>query len=364
MVRPPFWHVVRRGILGWLWVGLLAGAVLGLATASTGGQVGREISSCWCRAGSRTRWPPGWWAGRRGLVLRVGEWVLLRPGGRAGRWPDGRARPAPAPYRRGGDPPLIACPGGPGSRRRGCGRVARGRGDLPADGDGVRTVIALLLGQSEGALVGAVAGVIGAPFFAASADYTSGSSSVQWAVCQRRLRERSAPNQGIRRSARTAVLVGLGTGLLYLLALSAVSALLASVPTVAQGWPVDWRADYPPSSWGRSPVGCCTPSSGASRSGAMPASHTPPCAWSCGARAVFPCRPWTSWTTPPGGPSCAGRVGDTSSCTASSRSTSPLRGREPRRGAPHDQNEAPRQNLSSLPLPIGSAQSGGLVTPR
>ena len=31
---------------------------------------------------------------RRGPVLRVGEWLLLRPGGWAGRWADGRARPA------------------------------------------------------------------------------------------------------------------------------------------------------------------------------------------------------------------------------------------------------------------------------
>ena len=105
------------------------------------------------------------------------------------------------------------------------------------------TVIALLLGQGEGVLVGAVAGVIGAPFFAAFGGLHFGLLfGAVGGLVSGELRERSAPNQGIRRSARTAVLVGLGTGLLYVLALSAVSALLASVLTVTQGWPVDWRA--------------------------------------------------------------------------------------------------------------------------
>jgi eukaryotic-like serine/threonine-protein kinase len=103
-------------------------------------------------------------------------------------------------------------------------------------------VIALILGRPEGVLVGAAAGAIGAPFLGAFGGLHFGLLfGAVGGLVSGELRERSAPNQGIRRSARTAVLVGLGTGLLYVLAVSAVTGTLGSVLAATQGWSVDWR---------------------------------------------------------------------------------------------------------------------------
>ncbi len=244
MVRPPFWHIVRRGILGWLWVGLLAGAVLGLATASTGGQVGREIEQLLVQSGVPDEVAAGLVGGAGGaLFFGLGSGFFFGlAGGLAGGLTEG---PGLRPRRTAVVETLRWSPARAGRAAAG-GAVA---GSLVGGAISLLmamvfgTVIALLLGQSEGVLVGAVAGVIGAPFFAAFGGLHFGLLfGAVGGLVSGELRERSAPNQGIRRSARTAVLVGLGTGLLYLLALSAVSALLASVLTVAQGWPVDWRA--------------------------------------------------------------------------------------------------------------------------
>ena len=314
--RPPRYRGLALG-------GLLAGAVLGLATASTGGQVGREIEQRLVQSGVPDAVAAGMVArGRRGPASS-GWGVASFSAWRAG-WPVGwTGGPGLRPRRDAGWRPSAGRrPGRPGSRRRGAvaGSLVGGAISLLM-ATVFGTVIALLLGQGEGVLVGAVAGVISAPFFAAfggpalRAPLRCGGRSGQ-----RRARERSAPNQasGARRAPPS--WSGWAPASLYLLALSAVSALLASVLTVAQGWPGTGARDCSRSSWGRFPAGCCTPSSGASRSGAMPASRTPRS--SCGARAACPCRPWDLLDYAPGGPSCAGREGATSSCTASSRSTS------------------------------------------
>ena len=168
MVRLPFWHIVRRGIVGWLWVGLLAGAVLGLATASTGGQVGREIEQLLVQSGVPDDVAAGIVRGAGGaLFFGLGSGFFFGlAGGLAGGLTGG---PGLRPRRTAVVETLRWSPARAGRAAAG-GAVA---GSLVGGAISLLmatvfgTVIALLLGQGEGVLVGAVAGVIGAPFFAA-----------------------------------------------------------------------------------------------------------------------------------------------------------------------------------------------------
>jgi hypothetical protein len=166
--RLSFWYVVRRGILGWLCVGLIAGVVLGLATASTGGQVFREIEQLLVQLGVPPEVAAGLLGGAGGaLLFGLGNGFFFGlSGGLAAaltggpgvrprriavvetlRWSPARAGPAAA-----GGAVAGALVGGAISL-------------LMALGIGV--VIALIVGQQEGGLVGAFAGILGAPFFAA-----------------------------------------------------------------------------------------------------------------------------------------------------------------------------------------------------
>jgi hypothetical protein len=215
----------RSGLLGWLVVGLGVGAtsvlVGGLLLGLHGAAV-RALAERWDVPASRV-------SPLAGLLLWWGGGFLGVAGALAG-----------------------ALAGGPGVRPRRIAVVETLRWSRPQAARAVGS------GAAAGVLAGGLAGTVIAVAFGVVGGVTGGPTDVLRSVVGGAvvgavtyglagglafalvyglvgglvggaLEARAAPNQGIRRSARTAALVGLGTGLLSLLPLAAVPGLLGAL---------------------------------------------------------------------------------------------------------------------------------------